>query len=652
MIPSLRPGTLLRQKYLIQKLLGQGGFGRTYLAIDLERFNEPCALKEFAVQCQGQEFAKSRELFKREAAVLHQLQHPQIPKFIAAFEEEQRLFLAQDLIAGSTYYQLLQARKRQGQVLSELEVLYLFHLLLPVLSYIHTSGVIHRDISPENIMLQGTVLERSHPQQASPLDLALTSGLPVMIDFGAVKEIAHSLCFTEPIAPLTYVGKAGYAPPEQLQTGRVYPHSDLYALAVTGLVLLTGQTPQALLDSKTLRWHWQSHVMLSEDLTQVLQKMLALQSNDRYQSAYEVHAVLEPLIERSFKTPPPTLNQFPLPTLISGSEFRHDRPKTTVINIGASLGQARTNTAYFPAASNTGAGVTDLMIKTRHDYWLGLGIGISTTLFLGLAAWLGWQLGRPTNPSSKIWVLGSQVFQSEASQIIGDGKNPAQLSNGQPRSIRFAPNEISASVRGNLQNHGMQPYTIQAAKGQIMTVTLDGAGVVMNVLRSDQQGIDSVSFQTKSWIGQLPLSDTYTIQVFGSGTYSLDVAVTPLSRPALFQVQRVKFALGKTGTVVTGTATLQNLRRYMLKAQAGQTLVIKVLQGNVMWSAIAPDGRRIGGSATNSKNWQGRVPMTGDYTLEVSALKKQKIAKLQSAKIKKGGNSLSSQSFALSLEIF
>jgi len=75
MIPSLRPGTLLRQKYLIQKLLGQGGFGRTYLAIDLERFNEPCALKEFAVQCQGQEFAKSRELFKREAAVLHQLFH-------------------------------------------------------------------------------------------------------------------------------------------------------------------------------------------------------------------------------------------------------------------------------------------------------------------------------------------------------------------------------------------------------------------------------------------------------------------------------------------------------------------------------------------------------------------------------------------------
>ena len=85
-------GTIIDNRYLIQEVLGQGGLGRTYLAFDTHRFNEPCVLKEFAPLGSGQyDLEKSRDLFKREAKILHHITHPQIPKFLACFEVVKRL---------------------------------------------------------------------------------------------------------------------------------------------------------------------------------------------------------------------------------------------------------------------------------------------------------------------------------------------------------------------------------------------------------------------------------------------------------------------------------------------------------------------------------------------------------------------------------
>ena len=101
-------GTLISNRYLIQKVLGQGGFGRTYLAFDQHCFNKYCVLKEF-LPCLIQESyqQKSRDLFAREARILYQIDHPQIPKFQAWFEEEGRLFLVQEYVDGKTYSTLL-----------------------------------------------------------------------------------------------------------------------------------------------------------------------------------------------------------------------------------------------------------------------------------------------------------------------------------------------------------------------------------------------------------------------------------------------------------------------------------------------------------------------------------------------------------------
>ncbi|MEO0406727.1 MAG: inactive serine/threonine-protein kinase VRK3, partial [Cyanobacteria bacterium P01_A01_bin.135] len=112
-------GTIIGSRYQLQYQLGEGGFGRTYLAKDTHRFSELCVLKEFAPYVDGESaLQKAETLFEREAGVLYQLQHPQIPTFRellrANFERRERLFLVQDYVDGQTYQHLLEERQEQG----------------------------------------------------------------------------------------------------------------------------------------------------------------------------------------------------------------------------------------------------------------------------------------------------------------------------------------------------------------------------------------------------------------------------------------------------------------------------------------------------------------------------------------------------------
>ncbi|WP_017654185.1 serine/threonine protein kinase [Fortiea contorta] len=275
MIPEIEPGTVVNSRYQIQKTLGKGGFGRTYLAFDSQRFDEPCVLKEFFPTVSKEEnLGKSKDLFTREAKVLYQIQHPQIPKFLAWFTDNQRIFIVQEYIDGKTYADILSER----QPFSEIEVRTWLLDILPVLQYLHDRQIIHRDISLENIML---------PHNQSQ---------PVLIDFGAVKEN-----FTQIAASGFYhsirssvVGKFGYSPPEQLRLGYAYPSSDIYALGVCAVVMLTGKMPQYLLD-ESLNWQWSTHVNIGDAFTKILDKMLAEKALARYQSAAEIILALNKL---------------------------------------------------------------------------------------------------------------------------------------------------------------------------------------------------------------------------------------------------------------------------------------------------------------------------------------------------------------------
>ncbi len=267
---------LFRNRYRVIQLLGEGGFGRTYEAIDTDRMDDSCVIKQFFPQVQGTAaLEKATELFKQEAKRLYELgEHPQIPRLIAYFEQDKRLYLVQELIEGQT---LLAELNQQG-AFSEEKIRQLLADLLPVLKVVHERGVIHRDIKPENIMRRRK------------------DGQLMLIDFGVSKQVTATILGQAG----TTIGTHGYAPMEQMR-GQVYPASDLYSLGVTCIRLLIQCLPKEngsddLYDALEGRWIWRERlpkgVPISQQLGQVLDKLLQEPVKERYQSADKVLADL------------------------------------------------------------------------------------------------------------------------------------------------------------------------------------------------------------------------------------------------------------------------------------------------------------------------------------------------------------------------
>lgn len=311
---AIVPGTKVDNCYQIERVLGQGGFGRTYLALNTKRFDEPCVLKEFVTPVADEVTAhKCRELFRREAETLYKLNHPQIPKFLAWFEDSGRLFIVQEYVNGKSYHELLRDRLKQTQEpFTEPEVMAWLQAMLPVLQYLHGRNIVHRDIAPDNIMLP-------HGQS-----------LPVLIDFGVVKQVMEgSFDVHSRIHGSLTVGKLGYAPPEQIRTAQCSPSGDLYSLAATAVVLLTGRQPDQLFDSHELEWQWRSYTQVGDHLAAVLDRMLADKPKSRYASA---QAVLEALIPNltSFSSPTnPVPSAEAATPLVSPSQSHPSQPDLT-----------------------------------------------------------------------------------------------------------------------------------------------------------------------------------------------------------------------------------------------------------------------------------------------------------------------------------
>ncbi|MEB3267155.1 MAG: serine/threonine-protein kinase [Leptolyngbya sp.] len=260
---------LMRGRYRPIKLIGRGGFGRTYLAEDWDRLNAPCVIKQFAPQATGTKaFDKAIQLFNQEAVRLHELgEHVQIPALLAYFEHEQYLYLVQQFIDGKT---LIQEMVQNGPM-DEAGIRTLLNELLPVLDFIHRHGVVHRDMTPTN------VIRRESDRRL------------FIIDFGIAKQFGDALL----LEPGTRIGTEGYAPIEQLRSGQAYPCSDLYSLGATCLHMLTGRKPERLYDPLEGAWRWreylaQQNASVSEELGQVLDRMVKDAVSERFQTAAEV----------------------------------------------------------------------------------------------------------------------------------------------------------------------------------------------------------------------------------------------------------------------------------------------------------------------------------------------------------------------------
>lgn len=316
---------LLRGRYHVIKLLSnEGGFGRTYLAEDIDKLNEPCVVKQLAPKVRETlALKKAVELFQQEAKQLQQLgQHHQIPTLLAYFEQNNYLFLVQQYIDGQN---LLQELRQQG-IYSESKIRGFLLDLLPVLEFIHKRGVIHRDIKPQNIIRRNS------------------DGRLVLIDFGASKQLSA----TVQTKIGTSIGSHGYTPMEQMQDGKAYPASDLFSLGATCFHLLTGIPPSKLWMQHGYSWvtHWRRYLNQQgqggtisdrQKLGKVIDRLLKIDVQQRYQSVHEVLKDISPQSSQSlsstlFSVAPSS--QFSLPLSLDSPLKKHLLASAGIVLLG------------------------------------------------------------------------------------------------------------------------------------------------------------------------------------------------------------------------------------------------------------------------------------------------------------------------------
>jgi eukaryotic-like serine/threonine-protein kinase len=257
----LQPGTVLNNRYRIISVLGQGGMGAVYRAVD-ERLGNPVAVKENLNL--ADEFARQ---FKREAVTLASLRHPALPRVADYFAfPKQGQYLVMDYIEGEDLRQRIERAER----LPDRDVVLIGESVCDALTYLHTRvpPVIHRDIKPGNIKISPT-------QQI------------FLVDFGLVKQDFGDQATTTGARAMT----PGYSPPEQYGTARTDSRTDIYSLAATLYAALTGSIPEDSITRATRNVTLTPISSLAPGanhrLSAVIEKGLELNPDDRYQSAID-----------------------------------------------------------------------------------------------------------------------------------------------------------------------------------------------------------------------------------------------------------------------------------------------------------------------------------------------------------------------------
>lgn len=277
----LRKGTRLIGRYTIEKVLGQGGFGITYFGID-ELHEKKVAIKEFFPQGivtrnieyedavtvtfvgEKDNYNKGKEKFLKEARIMARFSKDEgIVKAQDFFEINNTAYIVMEYLEGITLKQYL----RENERIEPEELLELFVPLIESLDEIHSQGLIHRDISPDNIMV-------------------LLGGKIKLMDFGAARDYTD---FGE--KSLSLILKPGYAPPEQYQTHGVQgPWTDIYALCATMYKCLTGENPPDAIErvmDDNLKEISEFGIPVSKQMEETIIKGMSISARNRYQNIEE-----------------------------------------------------------------------------------------------------------------------------------------------------------------------------------------------------------------------------------------------------------------------------------------------------------------------------------------------------------------------------
>ncbi|AFY57073.1 serine/threonine protein kinase [Rivularia sp. PCC 7116] len=304
-------GKLLDYRYKVIKVLATGGFGENYIAEDTKRPGNPiCVVKHLKpTSTESKVFDTAKRLFQSEAETLEKLgNHDQIPRLLAYFDENHEFFLVQEFIEGHPLTEELET----GQRWNENQVIQMLVSVLSVLEFVHSQGVIHRDIKPDNIIRR------------------YSDGKLVLVDFGAVKQLRTSYGLgslqgvPNPSATVA-IGTPGYMPTEQGQ-GRPRHNSDIYSLGIIAIQALTGIAPMDLPeDPQTGELLWENLVPVSRELIEVLNMMVRYHFKERYQNATEA---LEALSSFSHNLVP---QQYPQLRPQSNPSAQHSRVMTIAV---------------------------------------------------------------------------------------------------------------------------------------------------------------------------------------------------------------------------------------------------------------------------------------------------------------------------------
>jgi eukaryotic-like serine/threonine-protein kinase len=292
-------GEILKDYYRIIQYIDKGTFGETYLVEDIQLPGSKRLLKYLSYQTTDIEtLVLIRRLFHRESETLSLLgNHDQIPKLYDYFEENQKFYLVQEYIEGIN----LENELNNKQSLAEKEVIQILHEVLNVLQYLEQNQVIHRDIKPANLMRRES------------------DNKIIMIDFGAVKQVSTLTLNTHGQPNPTIIGTPGYMPEEQ-RRGKPEYASDICALGMTAIQLLTGQKPINLnRDSQSDEVIWKNLISVNPHLARILTKMVRVSLQERYSTANDVLVDLKPLTFLGQKL----IQRYKIISYLGGSGFSH-----------------------------------------------------------------------------------------------------------------------------------------------------------------------------------------------------------------------------------------------------------------------------------------------------------------------------------------
>lgn len=256
--------SLLAERYKVLGVLGTGGFGRTFVAEDIQRPGTPkCVVKQLEPATKDPNVINAaKRLFETEAVVLERLgKHDQIPQLLAYFEQDGQFYSVEEFIDGHPISDEL----LPGRQWTESKAIQLLQEVLEVLAFVHSQGVIHQNIKPSNILRR-------------------PDGKLVLVDFGAVKRMLMCSDFGKETGITIAVGTPGYMPTEQLQ-GRPQFSSDIYSLGMVAITAITGLNPGELEDPINGEVCWQNWVQVSPGLANILNKMVRYHCKERYQNA-------------------------------------------------------------------------------------------------------------------------------------------------------------------------------------------------------------------------------------------------------------------------------------------------------------------------------------------------------------------------------